>query len=225
MLGYYFDKEEKLLCIAMELLPKGDIGAYIIKYGCVSEPEARQIISQVLQGLDRMHERGFAHRDVKPEVRGPQLKMKWHEEWLTRRKNVLIQDFSPLSWSVKLADFGISKRTDIQLSTANVGTTAYMAPEVKQNTDKHVDRKAGDLWSVGVLAFHLLTGLGDAFTETWRKQLIENPNVRLLGNQAISTVGVNFILQLTSEVPSERWNNREGWLESRGQGEPTAHAR
>lgn len=151
--------------------------------------------------------------------------MNWQGRWLIKRKNVLIQDSSPLSWSVKLADFGLSKRTDTQLSTANVGTPAYMAPEVRRNTNKDVDRKAGDLWSVGVLAFHLLTGQGEAFTDIWRKQLIENPNVSVYGNPTISTSGVNFILQMTAEVPSERRNNGEGWLESRAPVEPGAHAR
>lgn len=68
MIGYYFDRKEKDLCITMELLPNGDIESHVKEHGCVSEEEARQIISQVLRGLSRMHERGFAHRDIKPQV-------------------------------------------------------------------------------------------------------------------------------------------------------------
>ena len=36
-----------------------------------SESEARDITGQLLEGLVVMHQEGFAHRDLKPEVRLP----------------------------------------------------------------------------------------------------------------------------------------------------------
>jgi calcium/calmodulin-dependent protein kinase I len=57
----------------MEYLPLGDLQSYL--HSCLPENEAQQISSQVLEGLSFMHESGFAHRDLKPEVCQPYQKL------------------------------------------------------------------------------------------------------------------------------------------------------
>jgi serine/threonine protein kinase len=52
----------------MEYYPKGDLYSYLSQHGPLSELYAQDIISQVFQGLAIMHEAGFAHRDIKPQV-------------------------------------------------------------------------------------------------------------------------------------------------------------
>ncbi|KAH8682605.1 hypothetical protein BX600DRAFT_492614 [Xylariales sp. PMI_506] len=78
----------------------------------LTEVKAREITSQLLEGLSLMHENGFVHRDLKPG-------------------NILVSQPSP-DWWVKIGDFGISKRV-VEENTAlrtMVGTKGYLAPEV-----------------------------------------------------------------------------------------------
>lgn len=51
----------------MEFLPYGDLQQHLSSP--LSEYEGRQIVFQLLEGLDFMHDNGFAHRDLKPAIR------------------------------------------------------------------------------------------------------------------------------------------------------------
>ena len=50
----------------MEYLPYGDLHKYL--NSPLPEKEGQHIVSQLLEGLDFMHDNGFAHRDLKPDV-------------------------------------------------------------------------------------------------------------------------------------------------------------
>jgi serine/threonine-protein kinase PpkA len=101
------------------------------------EPRIIEVLRSLLSALEYAHTRGIVHRDVKAE-------------------NVLFDNADrPL-----LTDFGIALQrndTSNRLTTAGlaVGSGGYMAPE--QARGETVDGRA-DLYSVGVLAFELLTG-------------------------------------------------------------------
>lgn len=67
-LGWY--QTEAKLFIAMEYLELGDLQDYLHgQKQPLPEVEAQCIMSQILEGLDLMHENGYAHRDLKPNVR------------------------------------------------------------------------------------------------------------------------------------------------------------
>ena len=53
----------------MEYLPYGDLHKYISSP--LPEKEGQHIVSQILEGLDFMHDNDFAHRDLKPDVSLP----------------------------------------------------------------------------------------------------------------------------------------------------------
>lgn len=52
----------------MEYLEIGDLFTYLYKRPALPEDEAKDITYQILDGLNMMHENGFAHRDLKPNV-------------------------------------------------------------------------------------------------------------------------------------------------------------
>lgn len=57
------------LFIAMEYLENGDLFAYLYQRPPLPETETKEVTYQILEGLGMMHENGFAHRDLKPNVR------------------------------------------------------------------------------------------------------------------------------------------------------------
>ncbi|RYP80294.1 hypothetical protein DL770_006293 [Monosporascus sp. CRB-9-2] len=85
--GWYEDTTS--IFITMEYCRHGDLHHYLADHGPVSATVAQHLTYQILEGLGRMHENGFAHRDLKPASRPPGEK-----------------------WWIVLADFGISKRGD-----------------------------------------------------------------------------------------------------------------
>ncbi len=104
------------------------------------------ILLQLLAALQAVHEQGVVHRDIKPE----------NIFLLSRMGN---PDF------VKVFDFGIAKvlRSEslgpggraLTVKGQLIGTPPYMSPEQCLGVD--VDARA-DLYTVGVIAFELLTG-------------------------------------------------------------------
>ena len=63
-LGWF--EEPEVLYIAMEYLPEGDLTMCL---GSPLQQKTVQTISkQILEGLKVMHQKGMAHRDLKPAV-------------------------------------------------------------------------------------------------------------------------------------------------------------
>ncbi|KAF5974857.1 CAMK kinase [Fusarium coicis] len=143
--GWYTTSNK--LHLAMEFLPYGDLYAYVSDHQSLTDEECSNITSQVLSGVAIVHEKGFAHRDVKPH-------------------NILIYkapvNLDPSSWWVKLADFGISKNltTETTGTTLAPGTPLFMAPELLHPDSQSVstrDYQMGDMWAIGITTFFLLT--------------------------------------------------------------------
>jgi eukaryotic-like serine/threonine-protein kinase len=103
--------------------------------GRLAPPQAADVLIQVLEALEHAHRRGIVHRDVKPE-------------------NILVTP----EGIVKVADFGLARAyaegTVTQAGTVT-GTAQYLAPE--QIRGEPADPRT-DLYSVGIVAYELLTG-------------------------------------------------------------------
>ena len=75
--------------------------------GCFDENTVRFFLRQVVLGIKSLHDKDFAHRDVKPE-------------------NVMLCS----NGYVKLIDFGLSKALEVgEPTTTKVGTMEFLAPE------------------------------------------------------------------------------------------------
>eukprot|EP00980_Cylindrotheca_fusiformis_P002965 scaffold683_cov124-Cylindrotheca_fusiformis.AAC.34 len=116
--------------IVMELCSGGDL----YSRDPYNEEDAARILSSVLSALSYMHSKNVVHRDLKYE-------------------NILFVNESAKA-EVKLIDFGLSKvYGDNAQLTEGVGTIYTMAPEVLKG---NYTTKA-DVWSVGVIAYMLLS--------------------------------------------------------------------
>ena len=67
LFGWY--ENANYVYIAMEYISHGDLRNYLEKER--TEHEAKVVTRQMLEGLVVIHQEGFAHRDLKPEVNGP----------------------------------------------------------------------------------------------------------------------------------------------------------
>jgi serine/threonine-protein kinase len=129
--------------IVMELLEGRDLGELLEHEGRCSPELVVEIIAQLARALDRAHERGIIHRDIKPG-------------------NIFLCDGGRGEVFVKLLDFGIAKGVDVPKldsgtkTGAMIGSPFYMSPEQILGS-KNLDHRS-DLWSVGVVAYEALTG-------------------------------------------------------------------
>jgi len=126
------------LSLVMELVNGGELFYKIVDKGSYSEHEARDIVRQLVEGVDYLHNQGIAHRDLKPE-------------------NLLCSEMDDGKVVIKIADFGLSKTFSGESALeTSCGTPDYAAPEVLR-MDGAYD-KSVDLWSIGVITYVLLCG-------------------------------------------------------------------
>lgn len=126
----------------MELLVGATLEQHVRARGHIEPLEAVTILRAIARGLDAAHAAGIVHRDLKPE-------------------NVILVDDEDVGYLPKLLDFGIAKlmagSTGAHKTRTGVpmGTPYYMSPE--QCRGDKIDH-ATDVYSLGVVAFQLLTG-------------------------------------------------------------------
>ncbi len=121
----------------MEHADRGTLSDRIYR-GRLPLVEALRVTAEVARGAAELHRLDIVHRDLKPS-------------------NVLIGSAPDGGDRLLIADLGIAKNLAQGTAlTLSVGSSGYMAPE--QSTDARVDARA-DVYSLGVLGFHLVTGL------------------------------------------------------------------
>lgn len=132
-LYYAFQDREKLYLI-LEYGQGGELFTHLAEERMFSESTAAFYLAEMVLALSHLHdELGVVYRDLKPE-------------------NILLDAEGHLL----LTDFGLSKvATDDATCSSMLGTVEYMAPEVIKG-EKY--GKAVDWWSLGALAYDLMTG-------------------------------------------------------------------
>lgn len=129
-------EDQELAYIAMEFLKGKDLVGHTQPGNLLPQETVVAILIKVAQALDYAHGLNVVHRDIKPA-------------------NIM---FEPESSTVKVTDFGIARVTDASRTRTGMvlGTPSFMSPE--QIAGKKVDGRS-DLYSLGVMAFQLLTGV------------------------------------------------------------------
>src|SRR4051812_4099406 len=125
----------------MELLTGETLAALRKRVGALPSHVAIEVLEPLADALDAAHDVGILHRDLKPA-------------------NVFLHRAADGSVSVKLLDFGVAKvlggHDPAHTRTGGaIGTPAYMAPEQWAG---ETAAAAADVYSLGVIAYELLTG-------------------------------------------------------------------
>merc|ERR1719384_651601 len=164
----------------------------------ITEKIAAALIGDMLQAIQYLHSQNIVHRDLKPE-------------------NFVFKT-NAADAPIVLIDFGCAKIVEDDKEYKDlVGTVYYLAPELAaQSTRVHKTGKIlkrADIWSIGVIAYVMLTGrppfkgrtnkeifthiiqdqlkfpsdveLSDGFKDFVRKTLVKNPYKRITIDEAL----------------------------------------
>ncbi|MBF0145980.1 MAG: protein kinase [Magnetococcales bacterium] len=132
--------------IIMEKLQGKDLRKHLKAASRFSSEEVVSIVCQVARALEYAHREGILHRDIK-----------------------LANCFMTDNGQVKLMDFGLSRPTGVMETKSVEGSPDYLAPEVILG---HPPDERSDIYSLGVMAFALLTGTLPFSAESVRSVLI-----------------------------------------------------
>ena len=187
VIGYYeHGKIDGHMFCLMEYVEGANLKELYARHDPVMTENVAQIILDMAEGLEHIHESGFIHLDFKPE-------------------NVLVSR----NGGVRLVDFDLAQPladAPIKL-TKNPGTPAYMPPEQLQG--KPIDQRV-DIFAFGVAAYELLTNQkpfpGDDINEILKNQLERAEFVlpRQL-NPDIPAALQNAILKCIENEPNKRY--------------------
>jgi len=131
---YDYGEDDQVAYIVMELVNGKPLSEHLAQETGYEIREIGEIIRQLLDGIGHAHAERVIHRDIKPA-------------------NILVNS----DGRIKLSDFGIARIESSNLTQVGdvLGTPHYMAPE--QFLGAEIEAQA-DLYSVGVIAYELLSG-------------------------------------------------------------------
>ncbi|KAL1006336.1 hypothetical protein UPYG_G00071010 [Umbra pygmaea] len=151
-----------------------------------TEGDVKRLMTQILEGVHFLHRNNVVHLDLKPQ-------------------NILLTSNTPLG-DIKIVDFGLSRMVSSNQELREImGTPEYVAPEI---LNYEPISTATDMWSIGVLAYVMLTGispfLGEDKQETFLN--ISQTNVSYLEEEleAVDRAAITFIKALLVKEPQDR---------------------
>ena len=154
---------------------------------------AARYVKIVAEAIHYAHERGILHRDLKPS-------------------NVLIDPFD----QPRVTDFGLAKRlhhdSELTLSGQVLGSPNYMPPEQAAAKRGQVGRRS-DVYSLGAILYHLLTGrppfVGETLTDTLHEVLNTEPVSPRLLNPSVPRDLETLCLKCLEKEPARRYQTAQ----------------
>ena len=134
---YDVGERDGLAYFVMSHVGGGNLAALLAREPRQPAEEVRRLVCQIADALAYAHLRGVIHRDIKPD-------------------NILLDHDGGRAM---VTDFGIARAIEagrLTLTGVAVGTPTYMSPEQAVG-EREVDGRS-DVYSLGVLAYQMLTG-------------------------------------------------------------------
>eukprot|EP00808_Paulinella_micropora_P003413 g37728.t1 len=129
---YAFQDKEDLFVI-MPFMQGGDLRYYLNTVGPMSEETARFYAAEIIMGLEELHSKHIAYRDLKPD-------------------NILFDS----QGHMRISDFGLGvilKEKNRFRTKGSAGTAGYQAPEILQ---RKTYSTTADIWSFGITLYEML---------------------------------------------------------------------
>jgi MAP kinase interacting serine/threonine kinase len=151
--------------MVFEKMRGGPLLNHIQRKVCFTEQEASLVTRDIANALKFLHDRGIAHRDVKPGTTFSPIFNKSNSKYFAHAENILCTEMDKIS-PVKLCDLDLASKPFVNENgnrmrsvhsepdlASPVGSAEFMAPEV---VDAFVGEalkydKRCDMWSLGVI--------------------------------------------------------------------------
>ncbi|MGO9108503.1 MAG: serine/threonine protein kinase [Thermoguttaceae bacterium] len=184
---------EGLHYIVQEYVQGQNLRDWLARNGPPLLQQALSIMRQITAALGKAAEQGVIHRDIKPE-------------------NIMITS----AGEVKVADFGLARvlresETDATSLTQigiTMGTPLYMSPE--QVEGRPLDHRS-DLYSFGVLCYHMLTGKPPFVGDTALAVAVQHVKAQAkpLEEQRpdLPPALCRVVHQMLAKSPEQRWSS------------------
>lgn len=120
----------------------------------LSENACQNVIRQTAEALYYLHRRGIIHRDLKCE-----------NILVVKSATNNIKDIE-----IRITDFGLAVVSGQDFQESMCGTPLYMAPEI---LCRHSYSLQCDIWSLGIIAYKIMTGVFPFLTNIGENELTE----------------------------------------------------
>ena len=184
---YSYFIEYKTKYLVMEYCGDQDLFDYMISIIPCINIKCKNIIKQILEGVNYLHNFGITHRDIKPE-------------------NIVVSYDKNKKLIIKIIDFDYSSSKK-ELSQ-KCGTIYYVAPEILNSSYGYYNYKC-DIWSIGIIVYLFYFGKFP-FSETTTRETINSIlNMDLnLSIKIKDTISLNFISGLLDKNVKTRFDSK-----------------
>nr|VZI44960.1 unnamed protein product [Spirometra erinaceieuropaei] len=195
--GFY--EEDMNFVLLLELVAGGELFARVAELEKLPEEEASFFVTQILRGVEHLHQLGIVHLDLKPE-------------------NIMIEDME--TKRIKIIDFGLARQLTANETLQDMaGTPEFCAPEIVTFDPITF---ATDMWAIGVMTYILLSGIspfaGDSQIETFQNILECAVTFDREEFDEVSAAARDFMDRLLQKNPKKRATAaeslRHAWIQS-----------
>jgi tRNA A-37 threonylcarbamoyl transferase component Bud32 len=196
-------------CLVLEYIHGITLEAILRHYGRLGVEHAARLLGQFCHALQAAHDAGIMHRDLKPA-------------------NVMVVNLGTPDEALKVMDFGFAGFTEkphVQLCELTghgpifaCGTPAYVSPEMIRGDA--VDVRA-DIYSVGVMAYEMLTGRLPFEFETVEEIMAGHvraapPRFAKVGAAGVPPTVETVVTHALAKFPNERQQSARAFAEHLG---------
>ena len=183
--GYTFENGKEYYNLFLEYASAGTLSDQVkLNGGRIQEQHIRRYTRSIVEGLDHIHRNGFVHCDIKLQ-------------------NILVFN----DGEIKIADFGLAKKTGEEQSFECRGTPLFMSPESVNYCEYE---SPADIWALGCAVVEMVTG-----KPAWNLEKDSNMWSLLLrigaGEESpmipeeLSKEGKDFVEKCFVKDPRKRW--------------------